>query len=491
MKQDKIEPGSSLLKNALFNMGYRLMDALFPLVSVAYIARTLSPAGVGSVAFAQNIVSYFVMFAAMGIPTYGTREIAVCREDPQKRDAVFSELIFLNGIATLFCAAIYYGGIALLRPEDTLLHCIMGLCILLNLINIDWLYQGEEDYVYITLRSFIVKLVMLMALFCFVKTEADYLIYGLIQCLGVGGNYIFNVFHARKRVRLVMRGLNIRRHMKPVMLLLLSGLVGAVYARCDVTVLGAITSDAEVGYYTSAQKVITVVITMITASTAVFLPRLSNVIRRDMQQFQWYLRCGTWLVLWLAIPAFMGLLLVSEDLTRFLFTDAYLPMVDTLKILSLLVLIRGLGDLLCYQAVISSGREKELIFPRVIASLVSVLLLTVLIPRLGINGAAIALIVSETLVNGMILIRQRDLLRFAVAWKDLMGILLACGAMAATVVAIQLALPWGAARFVLSVAAGVVVYLILSVLLRVEPVRILKQMSPGRRKNNLPPPCSD
>ena len=81
-------------------MAYRLLNVVFPLISAGYVARILSADGMGKVAYAQNIVSYFLMFAAMAIPSYGTREIARLRGDSDGTNKLFSELVVLNGLAT-------------------------------------------------------------------------------------------------------------------------------------------------------------------------------------------------------------------------------------------------------------------------------------------------------------------------------------------------------------------------------------------------------
>ena len=78
---------------------------LYPLISAGYVARILAPERVGTVTDAQNLVSYFVMFAALGIPGYGTREIARHRNNEDGRNTIFSELMLINALATTVCLA--------------------------------------------------------------------------------------------------------------------------------------------------------------------------------------------------------------------------------------------------------------------------------------------------------------------------------------------------------------------------------------------------
>ena len=64
----------SLTKNSIYNVIYTIANILFPFATSIYVSRILLPAGVGKVASAQNIVSYFVTLAALGLPSYGVRE---------------------------------------------------------------------------------------------------------------------------------------------------------------------------------------------------------------------------------------------------------------------------------------------------------------------------------------------------------------------------------------------------------------------------------
>ena len=70
----------SLSKNAFYNVVYKCLNVLFPLVSIMYVSRVLLPTGVGRVASAQNIIAYFVILASLGLPIYGVKKIAEFRE---------------------------------------------------------------------------------------------------------------------------------------------------------------------------------------------------------------------------------------------------------------------------------------------------------------------------------------------------------------------------------------------------------------------------
>lgn len=267
----------SMLKNSVFNIIYTASNILFPFITSIYVSRILLPVGVGKVASAQNIASYFVTAAALGLPSYGVREFAKVREDTAKKNSLFTELFIINLISTTISLIAYIFVLILnngFNGEGALYICC-GLAIFFNYLNIDWIYQGLEEYGYITGRSVVIKCISLALLVVFVKTREDYVAYALLTSLALGGNYIFNVIHARKMVGFTLVNLKIRKHIKPIVFIAGIIFMSTIYNKIDITMLSALSTDEAVGYYSYAQRTVNIVLTMCSAVTAIFLPRLS------------------------------------------------------------------------------------------------------------------------------------------------------------------------------------------------------------------------
>ena len=146
----------SLFKNSIYFVGYRLINVIYPLITATYVSRVLKPAGVGEAALAQNIVIFLVAVALLGIPNYGVREISKTSENDI--DRLFTELFLINFVSTLIISILYYSTIDLLCLElNRKLYRIYGIILLFNVINVDWFYQGKEEFKYITIRTVAVR----------------------------------------------------------------------------------------------------------------------------------------------------------------------------------------------------------------------------------------------------------------------------------------------------------------------------------------------
>lgn len=405
----------SLTKNSIYNIIYTVANILFPFLTSIYISRILLPIGVGRVASAQNIASYFVTIAALGLPSYGVREFSKVRENTFLKNKLFTELVLLNFISTtvavigFFSLLFINGGFS----GEWYLYFACGLSIFFNYINLDWMYQGLEEYGYIAGRSMAIKILSFLALFLYVKTKDDYVYYALISSLATGGNYFFNVIHARKFVKFDFSHIELKKHLKPVLLIALIIFLSSIYSKIDITMLNAMATDESVGYYTYAQKTVNIVITMCNAVTAALLPRLSFYYDNDRNSFYILLDKGFQALCLIAVPLCVGLALVAPQAVELLYGESFAPAVLTIRLMCPLILIKGFGDLYCYQLVYSTKEEKIILPASASASAINIITNAALIPSLLQNGAVIASVFSELVTNLVQFFYMKKKIRFA------------------------------------------------------------------------------
>ena len=450
----------SLAKNSIYNIIYTVANILFPFATSIYVSRILLPVGVGKVAAAQNIASYFVTIAALGLPSYGVREFAKVRENKCKRNKLFTELFLLNIISTTLAVVGFWVLVTINMgfQGEWILYGACGLAIVFNYLNIDWMYMGLEEYGYITGRSLLIKAVSLVTLFLLVKTKQDYVLYALISSLATGGNYIFNVIHAKKFVRFDFSGIRIQKHIKPVLLIACIIFLSSIYNKIDVTMLNMMATDESVGFYSYAQKTINMVLTMANAVTAALLPRLSYYYDNDREGFYRLLDKGFQILCAMTLPLAVGMALVASQTVQFLYGEAFAPAALTIQLMCPLILIKGFGDLFCYQLVYSTKSEKIILPAAASASVINVITNAILIPMLLQNGAVIASVLSELVTNAIQFIYMKKKVRFSINGKALVTGLFSTVIMSVCVLMLmQLRLPNTVGLFI-EVACGAIVY---------------------------------
>lgn len=467
----------SLAKNTFFNVLYEIANLIFPLAYSMYVARILLAGGVGRVAFANNIVSYFVLFATLGLPTYALREIAKNRNDRARTNKIFTEICALNALCTTAVICVFFVVIALVGRfrADFPLYLCCGIPLFCNYLNIDWLYKGHEEYGYIAIRSIIIKIAMTVALFAFIHERSDYIKYALIVSCATVGNYAFNVIHARKFVRLDFSQLELKRHIKPVLIFFAGVLLSNLYSGIDIFMLGILCGSEHVGYYTYAQRIIGIVIAGCNAFAAAFLPRLSYYYEHDREAFLALVEKGTGILLFITVPAATGLALLAPWIITLLYGNDFSPSALTVRIFSVLVVIRGLGDLLCYQVVMSSGNERIRIPAVIVAVCVNVLLNFCLIKPFAHNGAAFASIVAEFVVNFLQFIYVRKNVGVHIRARPVLQAVFSSLVMAAVILVFMHFHKNLYAFLPLAVCLGVITYFSVNVISKNQVVMLVKE----------------
>ena len=456
----------SLVKNSIYNIIYTTINVFFPLVTSIYSARILLATGIGKVTYAQNIASYFVTFAALGLPSYGVREFAKVRDDAVSRNRLFTELFFLNFLSTTLAVALYGLFMSQYIPQmDKQLYIAAGAVIFFNYLNIDWLYCGIEEYGYITSRNLVVKIFSFLSLVLFVKDQKDYILYAWINSIATGVNYLFNVLYSRKFVSFHFLGLNLIKHVRPLLAIAVILFLGSIYSKVDVTMIGILSSVESVGYYGHSLKIITMVLTVSHAITGTFLPRLSYYYDNDRPAFYNLVKKGFDILCFITFPLVAGLFLIAEQMVVLLYGTEFAPAVLTTRLLCPIIFIKGFGDLLCYQLAYSTKNEKIIIPASGFAAVSNVLTNAVLIPVFRQNGAVVASLISELVTNSIQFVYIKKRVCFHLNCRSILVAVIATSVMAVAVfMMMHLQLPV-ILSIIFEVVCGAIVYIAVNILL--------------------------
>lgn len=425
----------SLAMNSAFNVLYQCVAVVAPLLISMHVSRVLMPEGVGVVATANNLVSYFVTLAPLGIPAYGLREIAKVRDSGEERDALFSELFVINAASSLVFLGIYLVLYPLVFSANynADLYYVFSSLILMNCLNVDWFYQGREEYVYIALRSIVVKLASLALVFVFVRTSSDIIPYAAILCFATAGNYIFNVLRLRKFVRFRIKGIYPLRHLRAVVVLAGTVVLFSVYTKISVTLLGVFEPSENVAYYSNAYSAANVVLAFCNAVTGVFFPRFSYEYEHDRTRFDNLVAKAISVNLFVSLPLAAGVLIVAPSAVGFLFGDAFAPAAAVLRVFAFLIVFKCIGNVI-YQICISTRKERGQLISYAVGAVVCTAGNLIFIPVLGEVGSAVANVLAELFVDVFLVIYLGDCFRPKITVRFLLSTFVSLAAMAAVAV---------------------------------------------------------
>ena len=383
--------GKSLKLNFVMNAILTMSSIIFPLITFRYVSNILLPDGTGKVSFAISLITYFNMFAQLGIPIYGIRICAMVRDNKEELTRTAHELLVLNfivGAVSYFVLLLAILFVPKLQ-EDRALYIIVSSTIFLSAIGMEWLYKALEQYTYIAIRSIIFKLIAMVGMFLLIHQKSDYVVYGGITVFASSAANIINLFHARYY--------SIHRHLKPVLIFFAMSCATTIYTNLDNVMLGIMATKTQVGYYDAAVKVKVVLVSLVTSLGTVLLPRASYYVEMEMKgEFRRISAKALNFVMLVALPLMIFFMLFAEQSIRFLtggtlYESATLPM----QIIMPTLLFIGITNVLGIQILVPLGREKTVLVSEIVGAVTDLILNAILIPQYGASGAAIGTLAAE------------------------------------------------------------------------------------------------
>lgn len=431
----------SLKLNFIMNALLTMSSFIFPLITFPYVTRILGPAGYGKVSFATSLIAYFLIFAQLGIPTYGVRACAKVRDNRHLLTKTAHELLIINLVMSALSYVVLFAALIFVPKlrQERLLYIVVSLTIIFTTIGMEWLYKALEQYTYITVRSLIFKIVALVAMFYLVRTPDDYVVYGGITILASSASFLLNFIHARRYISLrPMGGYDFKPHLKAVAIFFAMACATTIYTNLDTVMLGFLKTDDDVGFYNAAVRIKSILVSIVTSLGTVLLPRASYYVEHGlMEDFRRISRkalnfvtvAATPLMLYFMLFARQGILLLSgED-----FLGAVLPM----QIIMPTLLFIGLTNILGIQILVPTGREKTVLCSVMVGAAVDLVCNFFLIPRYAATGAA----VSNMLAEASVLVFQIAALRREVlpAFRSIQFWKLGAGLLAGTAASVWVA----------------------------------------------------
>jgi len=387
----------SIKKNFVYNLFLTFANMLFPLVTAPYLSEILGAFGIGRVNYATAIISWFMLVAAFGIPRFAVREIAKVRDDREKTSSLFWNLVFIQSISTFILLAIYIVVVFSVPSfyDDIFLYLAMAIMLVFNALNIDWFYQGIEEYGYIAIRNITVKFISVLAIFIVITNPEDYVWLAIINILMVVTNSIINFMHSFKYVNKRAEKLMPFYYLKQLKVFFYISIVVALYTQIDQIFLGMIDS-VDLAFYVRSRTILNVGLALTTALITVISPRAAYLTKNDRESYKLLVQKSINYIYLLGIPISVAIFLFAEQTMYILGGSEFAEASLGLQIMAPLSLIITLGSWISSQILIPNGLERISFRIQCVAVVISLSLNIILIPHFSFIGATVTWLVVET-----------------------------------------------------------------------------------------------
>lgn len=389
----------SIKTNYIYSVAYQVLSIIVPLFTIPYLSRVFGAEGVGVYSYTTSIAQYFLLFAMLGLNNYGVRAVAMVRDNNENLNRTFSEIWAMQLIIAIFFILLYLGFILIWGTQYTLYLIILSLSVISALFDVNWYFFGIENFKITVIRNSVIKVFTLVFIFTLIKTPDDLWLYILLHAGSILISSIILWPSIMKDVNIVKPSVKgVIRHFKPNTVMFIPVIAISVYKYMDKIMLGA-NSMKEAGYFENVEKILTVVLGLVTAFGTVMLPRISNMLANNQsEEANRYLAKSMEFIMFLSAGITGGLFLISDIFVPIYFGEGFYSCINVMKALSLTAVITSWATVIRTQHLIPQKKDNVYVFSVIAGACINFSGNIFLIPKYGAMGAVYSTIMAEIAV---------------------------------------------------------------------------------------------
>ncbi|MBS4035472.1 MAG: flippase [Ignavibacterium sp.] len=405
----KAQSYKTLFQNFLSLSFLQFFNYLFPVITLPYVVRVLGPEKYGLVNFAAAFIGYFITISEYGFNLSAVRQISVNRNDQQKVNKIFISVLaskfFLAAVSFILFIIIVLS-LEKFRSEFWLYVITFG-SVLSTILFPFWLFQGLERMKYIPIIQVIPKIAGVILIFWLIKSQGDYLIFALINTGVLIVSGIAGLIAAVKvfSFRLAVPSFDdIMFQLKDGLNLFKSNLAINLYTNSNAFILGLLTNNEVVGYYSAADKIRLFFQSLLAPVSQSVFPFVNYLLKESKEKL---LLFNKQLLKYQSVAGFSISLIIfinAELIINLALGENYNESVIILKLICWLPFIIYLSNIYGIQTMLPLGFDREFFYIVAIAAFINIILAFILVPYLQGIGISIAVLSTEIFVSTSMII---------------------------------------------------------------------------------------
>lgn len=392
---------SKFVANTGWIIGQQIVHMVLSLIVGMLSARYLGPANYGVINYVSSFVTLFSSIATLGMDSVVVKELI---DRPDEEGTVLGSGIFLRAISGFLSSIAVVLIVFILNPGETetvIVAVLYSICLIFRSFELlDCWFQRHlaskytsiaKTLAYIAVSGY--QIVLLMSArsvewFAF-ATSLNYIVLAIILIL-------FYRKQGKDKLKVDLKsGLGT---LKNSYHFIISGLMVSLYGQMDKMMLKSMVDSTAVGLYSTANYICTMWIFIPTAIINSARPIVMSEKKNSEESYLYRLEQLYSGIIWISIFVSIVVSVFGSFIIQILYGDQYTGAIDALKILiwcetfSMIGTARGVW-------IVSEGKNKYVKYYLVYGVIVNAILNYLLIPLIGIVGAAIATLVTQIVTS--------------------------------------------------------------------------------------------
>lgn len=350
--------------SVVVNLIRTITMTVLSLVTFPLVCRILGDSALGTYTWAASFIYYFIILSKISIPNIAVRECAKVKDDPVKLSMKVQEFFILQAIMSVLSFGLMVALVFLVPSfkDNSSLIFILSLNFLSSVFAFEWLFTALEKHTYLAIRSIIILALSDILIFALIKRADDLWLYAFLVTLVAILTMVSNLIYMPSLLKFKKEGkYNFKQYIPMLRVMFVISMLVAIYSKTDSFILGFIDeSKASVGTYSVGMKGVDIVIGLIIALSAVFMPRASYLYANDeLKEYKKLNIFSSNLCLVIVVPAIALMVAMASPITKLISgVIGYYGADLVLIALAALMLTYSLSNIIYTQILIPQKREK-------------------------------------------------------------------------------------------------------------------------------------
>ncbi len=409
-------PTQTIFKN-IFWLSVSQISRLLRVGTLLYAARALGTSEYGVFAYILSIVGIFSIFSDMGVNGLLVRDTA---NHPERRREYFATSFWIKiSLVALTCLLLFICAPHFIKIEAALyLIPIAGLLIIFDAVRdfivayIRGLEKMEGETLIVTVLNVVLAILGFTILVLYPSAEALLIVYTASSAVAT----LVSIVLARKQIFQIRNSFqkNIAQEIfKNGWPIALAGAFGLLMLNVDIIMLGLWRSASEIGLYAAGQKIVQVLYSVPALISIAIFPTTAAIIKTgDMEKEKVLNEKSMSAIFLFVIPLVVGGILLGKPIFSFVFGPEYIEGAVAFSLLLVNIFFIFPGVIIA-NLVLAHNQQGKMFKYVIAAALVNILLNIILIPKIGIVGAALATLVAQAINYGFTWYQIRKVSPFA------------------------------------------------------------------------------
>ena len=386
--------------NVAFNSVVKVFSTILALVGIGFITRYLGKEGFGDYAIVLAFFSFFTHLADLGLYSVTTREISRIDADEKK---IIGNIISLRVLSSL---AVFLLALVIIKflpyPQEVqkgILIAAAAFVFSSGYMVLNGIFQKNLVMYKVATVEFVGKIIQTGFIIMAVIMDWGFMAIIIALLIYMVFNFVIVFFLSRRYVKFSpeIDFSYWRKFLKESMPMGISVFITFLYFKLDTIMLSVIKTNADVGIYSAAYKIIENITFFPAMIAGLVLPLISRHIFSNKDKFEDISNKTFKVFFLLVVPLIVGTMFLSEGVINLIGGAGFEESANVLRVLVFALAFIFFGHF--FNNILLVGNlQKKLMVALAFCAVFNITANLILIPRYSYAGAAITSVFTEMLV---------------------------------------------------------------------------------------------